>query len=186
MTKADVALVISGLAGVAGAYGAVTGHRSLRWQKRRDAERRKVRAGITVEHTAWAEPASEGVLAMLGGEENLPLEYLLVVTVTNLSETTTVYVRAVLLEEVGGDGRLLLRGDDPDARDLPLKPGEPLVRYAYGERLGFDTSRGFIAAVCLAPNDWHRSDVEHLDPAVVEQVAIRNRRGQLSAPPDEP
>jgi hypothetical protein len=183
MTLASVALVVSVAVGCVTAYNTLTSRRSLRWQQARDAERREQHVHIHFEHAAMTELTGVQATWLLGGPENLPLYYRLRVVVVNASETSTVWIRSVHIQQADGNTGHDLT--DRDAGAHRLEPGEPLVRDIAIDRLGHDFSR-VIAKAHVAPNEWIQSAPEELLDDVLSAVRERNTRGVVRAPPSTP
>ena len=181
MSTAAIALAVSILVGCFSAYGVVTARRALRWQQARDAERREQRVHIHFEHAAIPDPTSEGAAFLIGGPQNLPRHYRLRVVVVNRSETSTVWIRSVHIEQAYGEIGLDLT--DRDAGAHRLEPGEPLVRDIAIDRLGRDFSR-LIAKVHVAPDEWIESPREELHGDLLKAIGAHNSRGALDRPPD--
>ncbi len=80
------------------------------------------------EHALWHEEhLSDDALALIGGAENLPLEYRLTLVVVNQSEQATVYVRDLYIERAAGDeGVHLTRDEEQDTR---LEPHQRISRH---------------------------------------------------------
>lgn len=180
MTTAQAALLVSGVAAFIALYGATNAHRALRWQRRRDAERREQRVRIHFEHAAIAEPTSEGATFMIGGPQNLPLYYRLRIVVVNASETSAVWIRSVHLEQADGDIGYDLTERDSGAHRL--EPGEPLVCDFPIDRQPHDFSRVIVRAH-VAPNEWISSEPEAIDQGLLSHIWRHNSRGALDGPP---
>jgi hypothetical protein len=116
-----------------------------------------------------------------GGTDRLPLDYRLRMVVVNSSETSTVWVRAVLVER--SDGGAGIDTGVGAAGPVRLEPGEPLVGDLYPERWELDVAEGFVVKVHVAPDEWITSPVEYLMPELMREVQERNTRGQLDGPP---
>ena len=184
MTTAEVALIISIVSGTAGTVGVVNSARALGWQKRRDAERRQTHVTIHFGHAAWRDENIEpGALALLGGHENLPLDYRLEVIVVNESETTPVYVRALHIQQAVGDKGFNVTLDEQHM--TRLEPGEPMVREVFLHVVRIDLTAGVIAKAHIAPDEWIDSEPEQLIDHLLEHIAEHNSRGRLAAPPSD-
>jgi hypothetical protein len=181
MSTAEIALIVSIGSGIAGGVGVVNSARALRWQKRRDAERRERHVAIHFGHAAWHDEASTEQ-EWFAGRENLPLEYRLQIIVHNESEELPVYVRAIHIQTVAQDEGFQVTEDGESA--TRLEPGEPMVREAFLERIPIDFTGGVIAQAHIAPDDWIDSEPEPLLDHLLEHIAEHNSRGRLDAPPD--
>ena len=176
LSTAEIALILTGVFGCVTAYNTWTGHRALRWQQRRDQERRERRVEIHFEHASMTEEAGDEATVMLGGRQNLPLYYRLRIVVVNRSETSPVWVRRVTIERAEGDvGYDLTNEEDPGA--FRLEPGEPWVRDVAIDRLGPDFSKGVVAKTHLAPDDWVESEAEELMEELLLDIRRRNSGG---------
>ena len=181
ITTAEAALAVSICAGLLSAYNVKTGARQARWQRDRDAERRETRITVAFEHAGTPMPTGETATFLMGGTDRLPHDYRLRMVVVNSSETSTVWVRAVLVELARGSA-----GIDTGvgaAGPVRLEPGEPLVGDLYPERWDLDVAEGFVVKVHVAPDEWITSPVEHLMPELMHEVQTRNARGRLDGPP---
>jgi hypothetical protein len=182
VTTAEAALVISGFAAVVGAVGAVNAHRALRWQRKRDAERSATRVRLEFEHAAWRDLDIESsALAMLGGPDNLPLEYRLTLVAVNDSETATVYLRDLHIRSMGSPDAIHLTYDESD--DTRLEPRQRTSRHIFVVQLPFDPSAGFIGQARLATGELIATPITWLDSHLLSHIERHNSRGRLDAPP---
>jgi len=182
VSTAEIALIVSIASGLAGAVGVVNSARALRWQKKRDAERRAKRVTIHFGHAAWHESVEPSVSQMVGGIANLPLEYRLQVIVVNASEEAPVFVRGVHPEQAAGDEGCNLTMEETEP--TRLEAGEPMVRELFLHHVPVDFRGGVVAKVHLAPDEWIESEVEPLMEELMRHVDEHNRRGHLDAPPE--
>src|SRR4051794_25074941 len=100
MSTAQAALIVSGLAAVISLFATINAVRALRWQRRRDQERRAVPMRLSFDHFAGH-------------------KYVVTVSAINESGETTVYVRTVQIVEARGGGRIVFGSNDPDVRLEP-------------------------------------------------------------------
>jgi hypothetical protein len=163
-------------------YSAVNSHRTMRWQRRRDAERTAARLRLYFEHRTWRDLNIEpSALALIGGPDSLPLEYSLSLVAVNESETTALFVRSLLIVNRGSpDAINLTLGGEMDCR---LEPGQRMSREVFPGRFSFDMSGGFVGRAQLATDDWIETPIERLDVHLLSAIDQHNSRGRLSEPP---
>lgn len=184
MTTAQAALLVSGVAATIALYGAMNAHRALRWQRRRDEERSETRVRAHFEHASWHDDdLAPGALAMIGGPENLPLEYRLTLVVVNESEQATVYVRDLYIQDAADTlGVHLTYDEDEDTR---LEPHERMARQLFLSQTTIDLAGGLVGKARLSTDEWIETEVEHLMPELLHDIEERNTRGRLDGPPGD-
>jgi hypothetical protein len=174
ITTAEVALAVSGVAGAGSIYNAITGRGMAHWQRARDAERREARITVAFEHSGfYAEVPPNPV------PPQPPSGYRLRIIVVNSSETSTVWIRRVVVEEAKGD----LGMDTSIASDGPVKlqPGEPVTEDVFPDRWDLNFADGIIVKVHLVPDDWQESAVEFLLPELMGEAT--NVPERIESPP---
>jgi hypothetical protein len=190
VTTAQVAIVISGFAAIVGAFGAINSHRALRWQKRRDEQRRQLRARLAFRHEPWQRDPRPRKPRLGSGEEmgdgiawftvraDVPLEYRLSIIVVNESEEATIFVRHLFVEQPDGERRHSLTIEPSDHR---LEPHQQLVRRMFVDDVDIDLMGGFVAEAHTG-HGIVRSEVEHLDAALLQHIAEHNARERTDGP----
>jgi hypothetical protein len=172
---AEAALAVSGVAGLGGLWNAL---RLSRWQRQRDHERRETRLHFAFEHSSRR---LEGPHIIASAPDPPPpaTEYRLRVVVVNVSETSTVWIREVDIEQVRGEeGVNLTYHFDGATR---LEPGEPLVLDFFPQRDRIDFSGGVQVNAHLAPNLWITSHAERLMDDLLERTSGRPKRTSATA-----
>jgi hypothetical protein len=185
-TAVIVSLATGGAASLIGLHAAYVSRRALAvsrqavaWQQERDQERLETRLVVQFDHDARAVPTDDRAAWLMGGAENLPLDYVLTLIVYNEGETT----------ETVSD----LFVEDPDQtkpchiaeflHDHTLRPRERIARSLTIEQLPFDPAGGIVGRARLASGKEFTSAVERPDPVILEAMQERNARGRLGAPP---
>lgn len=177
MTTIQVAIALSAGALLVAVYGAMIAHLALRRQKKGDARRRQQEVRIHFEHAARRKIADPQTVWIVGGEDNLPLEYRLRVVIVNASEEATIYVRRLRVQEAYGDGRVNFAIDESDA---PLAPRQSMVRQLNLHNVDIDLTDGLVAKLGIAPNLWFTSEVEPLDSELLRHIEDHNERVRLT------
>lgn len=155
----------------------MTAHRALRRQRKGDARRRQQEVRIHFEHAAKRKAADPQTVWIVGGEDNLPLEYRLRLVVVNASEEATVCIRSLSVHEAHGNRRVNLTVDEADAQ---LAPRQPMVRELNLHNVNIDLTGGLVAKLGIAPNHWITSEVEPLDGELLRHIEDHNARVRLT------
>jgi len=176
LTTAQVALLVSGAAGAVGLFGAINAYRALRWQRRRDAERRKVKVRLEVAQHLIVIPRGQS------GDEQLavagPFQALhrIAVSVINNSEEAVAYVRDVgIMGTASRRGRRLL-GDSDDVR---LESGQRLARHLDLDEEDVAAFDGGWAITAELATGQREIATGTIDAEVSEMVDQLNKTGKL-------
>jgi hypothetical protein len=185
-TAVVVSLATGGTAGLIGLHAAYVSRRALAvskkalaWQQERDRERQETRLVVQFDHEARAVPTDDRATWLMGGPENLPLDYVLTLVVYNAGETTE-SISDLFLEDAEQTKGCHIADF---LQDHVLRPRERIARSLTPEQLPFDTAGGIVGRARLASGKEVASEVAHLDPVILEAVRERNTRGCLDAPP---
>lgn len=169
-------MVISGLAALFGLNGALGSHRALRWQRRRDEERRAVRVRLEVEHSVasrdWGTPNA--------GSRPDRYGYALEVSAVNASEVAVVYIRHLEIVEANLTESLYLAFES----HTRLEPGQRLTVRELADT-GMSWPDGFVIRAELesgqiftdGPHLW-REECIAMAPEAVDQ----GRDGWIAPP----
>jgi hypothetical protein len=177
----QAALIVSAAAGCVALYAAGTGHRALRWQRRRDKELRSVKLDILWEHRMDTVAHERGAPPR---EENRG--YRLIVSIVNASEQAVVYVREVLMRSPTEVSGTFLQIQEPD---VCLQPHERMARMLWIDKHQTEFFPGlrFVIDVTLASGETFTSGEGLLDAESVEDAeAARQLRGSEMLPKDWP
>jgi hypothetical protein len=164
MESAAVALMLSGAAGAVGLYGAVTAHRALRWQRRRDTERRQPRVRVEVEHWLGSDYRRYVRDALEAGQQ--PHEHSdghgVAISVINDSEQGAVYVQNVLLNEACDEPSSAYLIFEEERR---LEPRQRITQSVILEDpYDMNFTNGFVAEAQLASGERFVSQLQLRDP----------------------
>jgi hypothetical protein len=175
ITTAEAALAVSSIVGIGTIYNSIINRAQALWQRARDAERRETRISVAFEHSGfYVDPAPDPV------PPQPPADYAFRILVVNSSETSTVWVRRVTVEEAAGDGAM--DTDIASCGPVRLEPGEPVIQDVQPATWPLDFAKGIVVKVHLVPDEWQESAVELLLPELMgERADIRPNR--IDSPP---
>jgi hypothetical protein len=185
VTTAQAALLVSVAAGLFALLGVVNSYRALRWQKRRDKERRRTVAHIEVEQSMSIGPYPGHPSTSITDEDVLPRKrrFWLAIAVINDSEEAAIFVRDVSVYGASTWEGTPLMSDQPDVR---LEPRERLVKLLEVDDHDMTefTEEGFIAQAKLSTGEV----IDMRDKLVPDFVRfhIAARRSESEPPSIDP
>lgn len=158
MQSEQAALLVSGGAALFSLYGATGAHRALRWQKRRDSERRAVTTLLELQQQVSLDQPLDGY------DDAVRVQFRVLLSVVNTSEEAVVYVRSIAIMAPDGTGIVMLHEEQEDVR---LEPGQRVTRDVALSRQDVDRFRPTIEGSALLTSGERIAVREPLDEDVL-------------------